>query len=409
MRILVVSQHFWPENFRINELVQALQTKGVAIEVLTGKPNYPRGQIFKGYRAWGCQLENFNGVPVFRIPIIPRSRGYIQIVINYLSFILSGIIFGVWLLRGRRYDAVFVFATSPILQAIPAIWIGWLKKCPIVVWVQDLWPDSLSATGYVKNKSILKVVERIVKWIYRKSDLLLVQSKAFVPKVQSLAGKSPVIYYPNSFSEQKLDTQDALSICPEFDCEFPVLFAGNIGSAQSIEVILDAAALVSDIKDMRFMMVGEGSRRSWMIEQVKARGLTNIDFLGSFPVNVMPYLMARAKVLLVTLADSEIFRLTVPSKVQSYLAAGRPIVACMNGAGADIIVESKSGIATPAEDANALARSLRLLHNMPESERVQMGTNGRHFFEQNFTHEKLVSELMQHLIKTIHRNQGITA
>lgn len=405
----MVSQHFWPENFRINELVQALQTTGVVIEVLTGKPNYPRGQIFKGYRAWGCQLENFNGVPVFRIPIVLRSRGYIQIVINYLSFILSGIIFGVWLLRGRRYDAIFVFATSPILQAIPAIWISWLKKCSIVVWVQDLWPESLSATGYVKNQSTLKMVEFIVKWIYRKSDLLLVQSKAFVPKVKALAGGTPVIYYPNSFSDKMPDTPNELPICPEFDCEFPVLFAGNIGIAQSIEVILEAAVLVSDINDMRFMMIGEGSRRSWMIEQVKARGITNIDFLGSFPVNAMPYLMAQAKVLLVTLADSEIFRLTVPSKVQAYLAAGRPIVACMNGAGADIIVESKSGIATPAEDANALARSLRLLHNMPESERVQMGANGRQFFEQNFAHEKLVSELMQHLIKTIHRNQGISA
>jgi glycosyltransferase involved in cell wall biosynthesis len=408
VRILVLSQHFWPENFRINELVHELQAKGVVTEVLTGKPNYPGGVILQGYRAWGCQQENYGRVTVFRVPIAPRSRGGIRLAVNYLSFILSGIIFGAWLLRGRRYDAIFVFATSPILQAIPAIWLGWLKKCPVLLWVQDLWPESLSATGYVTSRGMLKAVEYVVKWIYRKADLLLVQSKAFIPKVQTLADGHPVIYYPNSFLEEMPGTLITPPVCPGFDREFPVLFAGNIGSAQAVQVVLEAAALVCDISDICFVMVGEGSRRAWMMEQASVRGLTNIVFAGSFPVDAMALLMAQAKVLLITLADSEIFRLTVPSKVQAYLAAGRPIVACLNGEGADVILESGSGIVVPAENGIALAEAVRLLYQMPELERARMGVNGRRYFEQNFTHDKLVSELIEHLFQTVHHNQRAT-
>lgn len=406
MRVLVFSQYFWPENFRINELVKALNAKGIKVEVLTGKPNYPTGTIFPGYRAWGCTRESFRGVPLYRMPLIPRGRRTFRLALNYLSFILSGLVFAPWLLRGRRFDAIFVFAPSPILQAIPAIWLGWLKKCPVLLWVQDLWPESLSATGHVTHPRALKAVEDVVRWIYRKVDLLLVQSRAFMPRVQTLAADTPVVYYPNSFLEKEPGGAQPDVDCPGFDCGFPVLFAGNLGTAQAVDVVLEAATLLSNEPDIRFVMVGDGSRRDWMIQQAAARGLGNLVFPGRFPVEAMPILMGRAAALLVTLADTEIFRLTIPSKVQAYMAAGRPIIACMNGAGAEVVDEAGAGVTVPAEDGAALARAIRALHAQPEAVRVAMGARGRRYYEEHFSHEKLVDELITRLDQCAHRYRG---
>lgn len=409
MRVLVFSQYFWPESFRINELVTALNAKGVEVEVLTGKPNYPAGTVFAGYRAWGFTRESFQGVPLHRVPLIPRGRGALRLALNYLSFILSGLVFAPWLFRGQRFDAIFVFSPSPILQAIPAIWLGRQKKCPVLLWVQDLWPESLSATGHVTHPGALKAVEHVVKWIYRKVDLLLVQSRAFMPRVQALAAETPVVYYPNSFLEEEPGGAQPDVDCPGFDCSFPVLFAGNLGTAQAVDVVLEAARLLVDEPDIRFVMVGDGSRREWMMQQAAASNLGNLVFPGSFPVEAMPVLMGRAAALLVTLADNEIFRLTIPSKVQAYMAAGRPIVACLNGAGAQVIDEAGAGVTVPAEDGAALARAIRALHARPESVRAAMGALGRRYYEEHFSHEKLVDELIAHLDQYARRYRGIEA
>jgi glycosyltransferase involved in cell wall biosynthesis len=409
MRVLVLSQYFWPEGFRINELVTALHAKGVEVEVLTGKPNYPSGVVFKGYRAWGCASESYLGVTVHRVPLVPRGNGAFRLALNYLSFILSIFIFGTWLLRKRKFQAIFVYAPSPIIQAIPAIWLGRLKKCSTLLWVQDLWPESLSATGHVTHSVLLKAVEHVVRWIYREVDLLLVQSRAFIPKVMALAGSTPIAYYPNSFIDEGSGRASQPIACPGLDCDFPVVFAGNIGSAQAVEVVLEAATLLWNFEDIRFVMVGDGSQRDWLMQQSVARGLSNIVFPGRYPVESMPALMEAAAVLLVTLADTEIFRLTIPSKIQAYLAAGRPIIACLNGAGSDIVEEAGAGVTVPAEDALALANAVKALYKMPESERLKMGARGRRYYEEHFSHDKLVDELIGHFEQAVRsQQQGCT-
>lgn len=409
MRVLLLSQYFWPESFRINELMESLVLRGVHVEVITGKPNYPIGAVFDGYRAMGCQQEEYRGMKIHRIPLIPRGSGGKRLAINYVSFIVSGLIFAPWVLRGKRFDVVFVYAPSPILQTIPAVFLGWLKMCPVLLWVQDLWPESLSATGHVKHPSVLKAVEHVVRWIYRKVDLLLVQSRAFIPRVRTLAGTTPIVYYPNSFLEEGPGSVHLQVDCPGFDCTFPVLFAGNLGSAQAVQVILEAATLLRNAEGVRFVMVGDGSRRDWMMQQATERGLTNLVFPGRYPVEAMPALMARAAALLVTLADTEIFRLTIPSKVQAYLAAGRPIIACLNGAGAEIVQEAGAGVTVPAENASALAQAVKALFTMPAHERLEMGARGRRYSEEHFSHEKLVDELIGHLDQAVRRHKGHTS
>ncbi len=398
MRLLIVSQYFRPESFRINEVAATLAGKGVEVEVLTGKPNYPRGEVFDGYRAWGCQRETWRGIGIHRIPLLPRGRGGARLALNYLSFVLSGLLFAPRMLRGKGFDAIFVYAPSPILQAIPAIFLGWVKGCPVVLWVQDLWPESLSATGHVRNRTVLKLVERVVRFIYRHTDLLLVQSHAFEAPVRALAPNTPIVYYPNSVDD--IFAQPACSEPPRVEGlgdGFSVMFAGNIGAAQAVEVIVEASSLLKNQRDIHFVVLGEGRRWEWMRQEAQRRELNNLHLPGRFPVEIMPAFMQKASALLVTLADQEVFKATIPSKVQAYLAAGRPILACLNGEGADLVTEAGAGLAVPAEDGQALADAILCLYRMQEAEREEMGARGRLYYAEHFAHDMLVGQLIGHL------------
>jgi glycosyltransferase involved in cell wall biosynthesis len=395
VKLLVVSQYFWPENFRINDVAHSLSKKDIEVAVLTGKPNYPSGRIFEGYNRWALQCEKHGFLHLYRTPLWPRGRGGVGLVLNYLSFVVFGTLFGPWLLRGKKFDVIFALGLSPIFQVVPAILLGWLKGCPVIVWIQDLWPESLSATGYVRNRAILKVVEWGVRYIYRHVDLLLVQSEAFIEPVSALASGTPVVYYPNSVDENFAAPlpKEAPAVAG-LDSAFPVLFAGNIGTAQAVEVIVEAATLLRMQPDIHFVVVGDGSRREWMLREKAGRNLANLHLPGRFSMEVMPGLMKKACVLLVTLADQEIFRRTIPSKVQAYLAAGRPILACLNGEGAKLLDRSGAGLTVPAENGSALAEAVLRLYRMPAKDRAEMGARGHSFFVQHFSHDVLMNQLI---------------
>lgn len=408
LRVLIVSQYFWPEGFSINGVARTLLEKGIKVEVLTGKPNYPRGEIFSGYRVWGCQRENYKGIGINRIPLLARRSGGWRLALNYLSFVVSGLLFAPWMLHKKKFDVIFIYAPSPILQAIPAIFLGWLKGCPVVLWVQDLWPESLSATGHVRNNTVLKLVEWVVRFIYRHTDLLLVQSRAFEGPVSAMASKTPVVYYPNSV-DGAFAMPDSAEIPPVegLGKGFSVMFAGNIGAAQAVGVIVEAASLLREYTDIHFVVLGDGSSREWMLKEVRQLGLNNLHLPGRFPVETMPGFMQKASVLLVTLADRPIFAATVPNKIQAYMAAGRPIIACLNGEGARLVVESGAGLATPAEDAKALAETILRLYGLSLSEQKKMGDNGRRYYQEHFNHEHLVDQLIGHFQVVSQIGKGI--
>lgn len=398
MRVLIVSQYYWPESFRINEVAKTLLERGVEVEVLTGKPNYPRGEMFPGYRAWGCQRETHQGITINRLPIFARGNGGWRLALNYLSFVLSGLLFAPWMLRNKKYSVIFIYAPSPLLKAIPAIFLGWLKGCPVVLWVQDLWPESLSATGHVRNRAILSLVKQVVRYIYGHTDLLLVPSRAFVEPVRILASGTPIAYYPNSVDNTfVMPATDETPPVEGLGEGFSVMFAGNIGVAQAVGVIVEAASLLREYADIHIVVLGDGSSREWMLKEVRQRGLTNLHLPGRFPVETMPGFMQKASVLLVTLADQPIFAATVPNKVQAYMAAGRPIIACLNGEGARIVVEAKAGLATPAEDSKALANTILRLYSQSPDEREIMGGNGRRYYQEHFDHDRLIDQLIVHM------------
>lgn len=404
MRVLLLSQYFWPENFGISALARSLQARGVEVTVLTGQPNYPGGAVFSGYSAWRLCREETGGVDVLRVPIVPRgSKSGLRLAINYLSFVASAALFGPWLLCGRRFDAVFVYAPSPLLQALPAIFISWLKRAPLAVWVQDLWPESLSATGFVSNKGILALVAAVVRVIYRHTDLVLVPSQAFrEPVLRLMPSARPIAYYPNAFVEEHghsyAPSAEAGALLAGMAAGFSVVFAGNLGTAQSLETILDAAQRVlAEDRPIRFYIVGSGSLSSWLADEVARRHLTNIVLPGRFPAEAMPSIYAAASALLVSLRDEPIFALTIPSKVQGYLAAGKPIIASLNGEGARVVAEAKAGVACAAGDGVALANAVMDLCALSDDARREMGENGRRYAERNFGLAGLTDELIARL------------
>lgn len=402
MKVLVVTQYFWPESFRINEVVDSLRLAGCEVTVLTGQPNYPEGVIRSGYSAYSMQKEVHGGVPIYRVPMAPRGRGTAtRLTLNYLSFVASGTVFGTWLLRGQKFDAIFVYAPSPILQAIPAVWLKWIKRAVLVTWIQDLWPESLSATGFVHDKRILGIVGAVVRWIYRKNDLLLVSSQAFVKPVVQASGGTPVIYHPNPGELAFLTNGNDRPPNLRLDSGFNVVFAGNLGTVQALDTVVAAALLLRDENDVKFVLVGSGSRSDWVKSEVQRLGLDNVSMPGRFPPSEMPGIFSQASVLLVSLTKDPVLTQTVPSKVQAYLAAGRPIIASLDGEGARVVKEANAGLACPAGDPQALASAIRKIRNALPEDREKMARSGRSYYEQHFEPNLLAGRLIQILTEQV--------
>ena len=398
MKILIISQYFWPETFRITEVVQSLRDLGHEVTVLTGQPNYPDGVVLPGYSAASLRIQIHDGLTIFRVPVVPRGNGSaLRLALNYLSFVVSAAVFGPWLLRGCRVDAILVYAPSPILQVIPAVWLKWVKGAKLVTWVQDLWPESLVATKFVRNQHILGAVSAIVRWIYRRNDLLLVPSQAFVEPVVRMAGRTPVAYHPNP-GELAFTKPDTDRACPlQLESGFNIVFAGNLGTVQALDTVLAAAQLLRGEPDVRFVLVGSGSRSEWLQQETRRLGLDNVRMPGRFPPSDMPGILAQASAVLVSLVRDPIMSQTVPSKVQAYLAAGTPIIASLDGEGSRVVIEAGAGVACPAEDAQALADAVRQLRDASPEERQRMARCGRLYYEQHFEPKLLARRLAQFL------------
>lgn len=397
MKILIVTQYFWPENFRINDLVLGLQERGNQITVLTGIPNYPAGRLFPGYRYFNKMRDNFNGIDLIRVPLIPRGTGSgIRLALNFLSFAACASTLGPLLCKGR-FDVILVYEPSPISICLPGIILKKCKAAPLMFWMQDLWPESLSATGAIRSKVILKMVEMVVRLIYMGCDRILAQSKAFYDSIIQLGGKAErIYYYPNS-AESLYQPVTVEMDAPErvlLPDGFRVTFAGNIGAAQDFETILATAEELKSYHDIHLVIIGDGRMFQWVQKQVRMRGLKDtVHLLGRHPVATMPRYFALSDALLVTLRKEAIFALTIPSKVQSYLACAKPIVAALDGEGAKIIDEAGAGVTCPAENPTALADAILKLYRMSEENREEMGQQGRSYFKKNFEREMLLDRL----------------
>lgn len=396
MKILVVSQYFWPENFRINDLTQELVQRGHSVTVLTGIPNYPAGSVFEAYQQNPKAFGHYAGAKVWRVPMLARGHGAVRLFLNYLSFVIGACLWGPWRLRGQQADVIFVFEPSPVTVGLPAVLLGRLKRAPVVFWALDLWPETLAAIGVVRSPKVLGWVGNLVKFIYERCTLVLGQSRGFLASISRYCSDARKIRYFPSWAEEVFSQPDLVPApeVPVLQGVFNVLFAGNIGEAQDLPAVLDAAESLKHNAAIRWLIVGDGRKSGWLEEEVARRGLQgSVLLLGRFPVERMPSFYAHADALLVSLKKDPVFSMTIPGKVQSYLMAGVPLVGMLDGEGAKVITQAKAGLVCAAGDAGGLASAVLEMAAMRVDQRHQLGLNGRAFAQKEFGRSLLMDRL----------------
>lgn len=394
MNLVILTQYFYPENFRINDLVFELAQRGHNISVLTGIPNYPEGNFFKGY-FFRPYIEKVNGVNIIRSPLIPRGRNKFMLVLNYLSFPFFASFFSL-LFINKKIDHIFIYGASPIFLALPSIFLKALTKAPVTLWIQDLWPESLSASKMIKNRAIIKLVGFVTSFIYYFMDKILITSPGFADSVKKYdKSKTPVEYLPqwgeeifeNRIFEGKFNVSDHVP-----KDSFKVMFAGNIGFAQNLDILLNAALLLKEY-DISFVILGEGRDKKRLQERVRQENLTKVIFPGSFPLSTMPNFFDSADILFLSLVDDSLLSLTVPGKMQAYMAMGKPILTAISGAASLVVEEAKVGFSCSPNDSGQLAKKILKIFHMDQDQKDEIKKNAASYYNENYNRKKSISRI----------------
>lgn len=400
MNIAFISQHFHPEQFSNNVMAAYLAASGHKVDVLTAVPNYPAGKFFPGYSNRKNRRETWENVSIHRIFTVPRGSRALRLIVNYLAFAICGM----WsALFGRRPvpDVIFVSQLSPVLMCLPGIIMKWRYRTPLVIWVQDIWPESAIYTLGLKNPFVVKPLNWLCGWIYRRADLVLVQSAAFPPMIERFGIPGSKIEVlpntaPDTFRPVAADPASEIGqMMPETG--FNLMFAGNIGESQDFDTYLATAERLAHRAELNWIIIGTGRDMARVQAEVCARGLEDrFRFLGRYPEGAMPAFFAHADAMLVSLKDNAIFRLTIPYKIQCYMAAGKPVIASLNGEGARVIAEAGAGLTAPAETPEQLAETIEQM--MDSDSREAMANAGRQYFEENFSRGAVYGKLLEFLV-----------
>lgn len=396
LHILVVSQYFWPEDFRINELVKQLVVRGHEVTVLTGVPNYPDGMIFREFQDEPSRFECYHGARVVRAPMILRGKSKAQLVANYISFALGASFRGYQVLRHDNVDVIFVFEPSPVTVGVPAAVLSQILDAPIAFWVLDQWPEAIAASGAIKSKVLLRMVGWLVRFLYSRCDLILAQSKSLLPLIARYCRAGQQTAYLPNWVESTYETvlRKRGTEVPERDGCFSVMFAGNIGASQDFPAILNAAELLRFDSRIRWLIVGDGRDAGWVRAEIARRELhEQVLMLGRHPQVEMPTMFGRASALLVSLRSDPVLALTVPGKIQTYLAMGLPVIGMLDGEGARLIEEAGAGLTCASGDFQGLAALIRSMASMTDEERVRMGESGRTYVMREFDRDTLINQI----------------
>ena len=394
MKILVVCQHFYPENFRINDICFELAKKGHDVTVLTGLPNYPKGKILKEYKWFKNRNQVINGVKIKRCSLVGRGSSTIKMMINYLWFAIFASIKAFFM--KKDFDLVYVYQLSPITMTWPAIVVKKMKKIPLIIHVLDQWPVSITTGGIKKTSLIYKILTRVSKSAYNKADLITCSSRSFknyFTKELGLSNKKGFLYLP-SYAES-----DYKDIKHKSDKTFDLVFAGNIGPAQSVETIVEAANILKNNKDIFFHIIGDGLSRKECEDLANKYKLNNIKFYGYHDVSEMPKYYSLADAFLITMVDNEVVNSTLPAKVQSYMLAKRPIIGAINGEVKDVIEDAKCGLCCSSLDYKSLADLILKASKSKDLE--TWGKNGYAYYESNFEKDKCINDLIKTFKNTI--------
>lgn len=396
-RILVVTQHFWPENFRINDIVEGFLQDGLEVDVLCGLPNYPKGEWFDGYSAHGPWEEHFGTAQVFRAKEWPRKGNTsVNIFLNYVSWPLYATA-ALHRLPGG-YDAVFCFNTSPVLMCWPAIRYAKKHKIPFTNYVLDLWPENLYSVLPIRNVLLRRIAQGVSDSLYKRADRLIAMSRPLQERLCQRTGKSEreVMVIPQYCEDFYAVPQRDEALESRFAGRFNLVFTGTFTPAQSLDMVLRAVleARAAGAENLHLLLVGDGMSRESL--QTLARDLNAgeaVTFYGSVPAKEVPKFTSLADALLISLSDSPDLGLTVPGKLASYMAAGKPVVASMNGAGFAAVQESGGGLVSPACDQHGLAQNLLTLYHMDKTQRAALGAKAKAYYLAHYHRTELLRQL----------------
>lgn len=395
--ILVISQYFYPENFRINDMCEEWINRGYKVTVITGIPNYPKGKIFKGYGWFKKRKENYKGIDVIRLPIFSRGKSSLKLIMNYYSFVISG-----WFWKTftkLKPDLVFIFEVSPMTQALPGVWFAKRRKIPCYLYVQDLWPENLQIVGGINNKFILKRVGKMVDKIYARTNKILVTSPSFKESIikRGVKGKK-ILYWPQYAEEfyKPINSEDDCSL-------FNIMFTGNIGEAQGLEILQSVALKLKENnfdKDIIFTLVGDGRNKINLMNQIERMNVDHMfKFVGQIPANEIPNMLSKADVAFISFSDNELFRMTIPAKLQTYMACGKAILGVAQGETSKIILESHCGLVSSPGQVDELYENIIKFKDMSVDEISLMENNSLSYANGHFNKNNLMDQFDQ-LIET---------
>lgn len=392
-KILVVSQYFYPEQFRINDICTSWIKRGYEVTVLTGIPNYPQGDFYNEYGLKKRRKDEFDGVNIIRIPIIPRKSNSIMMALNYLSFVISGF---VWNLNNKeKFDMVFIYEVSPMTQAMPGICIAKKLKIPCYIYVMDLWPENFEIITGISNRMIIKTLDNMVDYIYKNCTKIFTASESFKKNIESRGHDSNKIYFWPQYAEEFYRPNVLASNKLKQDGKINITFAGNVGVAQGLDIL---PSIGEDLKSrnstIRFNIVGNGRYLSTLKDEIEQKNLQEyFCFIDAVPPTEVSGIFSASDFSLVCLQENEIFSMTIPAKLQSSMACGKPILLSASGESQTIVKNADCGFVSDAGNINQLLNNLKLIESLTRDEIVNMGNNSRKYFLEYFEKEILLDKM----------------
>lgn len=378
MKILLLTQWFDPEpTFKGLLFAKELQANGHEVEVITGFPNYPGGKIYDGYKIKFIQKEYIDGIKITRVPLYPsHDNSAIKRIFNYISFAFSATLYGI--LGAKKPDVIYIYH-PPLTSGVAGAVIGFFRRVPYVIDIQDLWPDTLKATGMVNNQNVLNIVQVVCNWVYRRATKIVVLSPGFKKRlIKSGQPESKISVIYNWCDESALDIDKSSRLPTE---GFNIVFAGNLGRAQGLNTVLQAAIELSSAGwKINFIFVGSGIVEDELKQKVKDNSINNVYFIPRLPMNDVGGVLKEADALLVYLKDEELFRITIPSKTQAYMSIGKPIIMGVRGDAAEIVVQANAGIVCEPENVESLKQAVISLSQFSENEIEKLGRNAETFY-----------------------------
>ncbi len=394
--ILIIAQYFYPEQFRINDICKEWVQKGYKVTVITGIPNYPQGKYYNGYGLFKKTKDTYEGVDIIRIPLIPRGSSSIMLALNYLSFVISGYF---WSLFSKiKADYVFVYEVSPMTQALPGVWYAKKRNIPCYLYVTDLWPENVEIVAGIKNKKIINLIGAMVDYIYKRCDRIFTSSHSFIESIESRGVNSDKLEYWPQYAEDYYKPIDRINVnVPEIpqDDIFNIIFAGNVGYAQGLDILPKAAKILKDMSiKVRFNIVGEGRYKNSLIETTRNYEVSEyFNFISKQPPERISDFMAVSDATLISLSKSKVFSITLPAKTQSCLACGIPVIVAADGEIQKVIAESQAGVCGDAGDAIGLAENIKKMVGMSIDERQNMSLNAVNYYNNNFDKTSLLNKM----------------